>query len=68
MLYVFEIDGKVRVGNLDPDNNENDFEKVLSESFEAVLDNSTRLPASTQANIVRNVLSNGLPGRSVTLK
>ena len=63
MLFVFEMDGKVMVSDLDPDTE--DFEKVLSNSFVASVPGK-KLTAEFEIGIVRNVLTNG--GASVTMK
>lgn len=70
MLYVYvdsDNDAEiVRVSHLNP-HEEPDYEKMLAESFKVDLDNAKQIPASIKANIIRNVLAQGLPPGSVTL-
>lgn len=64
MLYVFEIDNKIMVSNVDPDGCE-DMHKLESEGFYiAPMLRDRKTPMATLKNIICNQLRNG--GAQVT--
>jgi hypothetical protein len=58
MLYLFEYEDKIYVSSINPIGEE-DFEKVLQESFIAMMDSAKTIPEEIQIGVIRNVLTNG---------
>ena len=58
MIYVFEIDEKIYVSDIDPDST-NDMHEIDCNSFVVDIPNSPKMPNSTKMGIIRNILANG---------